>query len=227
MDPVIPAIPGLTYIPDFITQEEHDRLLRYIDAARWSTEWKRRVQPYGESYGSLHSLNAKPIPVWGMELVAQLYREGHTDFLCDQLLVNEYLPGQGISPHVDYNSFDRTVASLSLGSACIMDFEHVETGEKHQLWLEPRSILIMDGEARYQWMHGIAPRKKDVWNGAPFTRGRRVSITFRKSLTPSQTRGPYRTHHVSSVRSRAVAAPKRDASQDHARRSPQPAWRSN
>jgi alkylated DNA repair dioxygenase AlkB len=195
MDPVIPAIEGLRYIPDFLTQDEHDRLLRYIDAARWRTEWKRRIQPYGETYNSVKN---KPMPVWGNELAARLYREDLTPFICDQLLVNEYMPGQGIAPHADYDTFDRTVVSISLGSPLIMDFAHRDTGEKHQIWLEPNSALVMDGEARYRWMHGIAPRKKDQWNGAWFARGRRVSITLRKKLNPV----PYRTFSVSPVRSR-------------------------
>jgi hypothetical protein len=38
----------------------------------------------------------------------------------------------------------------------------------------------MDGEARYLWTHGIAPRRKDAWNGASFKRGHRVSVTFRR-----------------------------------------------
>ena len=41
-------------------------------------------------------------------------------------LVNEYLPGQGIALHLDYQPFDRTVASLSLLSPCVMEFRHAQ-----------------------------------------------------------------------------------------------------
>jgi alkylated DNA repair dioxygenase AlkB len=178
MDPVIPSIPGLTYQTEFLSREEHDQLLSVIDALPWNTQWKRRIQPYGYSYGSS---TGAPMPAWGSAIAERLYVQGLAPFICDQLLVNEYLPGQGIFPHADYQTYDRTVVSISLGSPCIMDFIRNHESERHALWLEPRSVLIMDGEARYQWMHGIAARKKDQWNGTWFQRGRRVSVTLRKS----------------------------------------------
>ena len=46
-----------------------------------------------------------------------------------------------------------------------MDFRHPATGRKEGLLLEPRSLLVLSDEARYEWEHGIAPRKRDVWQG--------------------------------------------------------------
>jgi alkylated DNA repair dioxygenase AlkB len=97
----------------------------------------------------------------------------------DHVLVNEYLPGQGIAPHRDYAPFGRVVASLSLLSPCVMDFRHAPTGRRERLLLEPRSLQVMAEEALYHWEHGIAPRKRDVWHGLPVVRGRRLSVTFR------------------------------------------------
>jgi len=178
MNPDVPAIPGLAYRPEFLTRADEKALLNLIDASPWDTHWQRRIQPYGDSYG--FTASCPPMPQWGIALAERLHAEGLTPFLCDRMLVNEYLPGQGIAPHVDYEPYDRTVASISLGSACVMDFEHVDGTAKHVAWLEPRSVLVMDGEARYRWTHGIAGRKKDAWNGAWFQRGRRISITFRR-----------------------------------------------
>ena len=95
------------------------------------------------------------------------------------MLVNEYLPGQGIALHRDYEPFDRTVVSLSLLSACVMDFRHVKSGRLESLLLEPRSLLVLSDEARYEWEHGIAPRKNDRWEGVTIPRARRLSVTFR------------------------------------------------
>lgn len=176
-DPVTPDIPGLRYEPDFLTLAEEKRLLALIDAAPWDTHWQRRIQPYGGTYGDARGT---PIPDWGRALARRLHRDGFTPFLCDQMLVNEYLPGQGIAPHVDYGDYDRCIVSISLRSACIMDLVHVDGRERHGIWLERRSVLILDGEARSRWKHGIAARKKDSWNGAWFPRGRRVSVTFRR-----------------------------------------------
>jgi alkylated DNA repair dioxygenase AlkB len=105
------------------------------------------------------------------------------------MLVNEYLPGQGIAPHRDYAPFGRTVVSLSLLSPCVMDFRHPRTGRKESLLLEPRSLVVLSDEARYEWEHGIAPRKRDAWRGQPVERGRRLSVTFRFRVTPGTPSG--------------------------------------
>jgi alkylated DNA repair dioxygenase AlkB len=95
------------------------------------------------------------------------------------MLINEYLPGQGITLHRDYTPFDRTVVSISLLSACVMEFRELKTGRQESLLLEPRSLLILSDEARYEWQHGIARRKNDRWHGLRIPRARRLSITFR------------------------------------------------
>ena len=76
------------------------------------------------------------------------------------MLVNEYLPGQGIALHRDYEPFGRTVVSLSLLSPCVMDFRHRPTGRRERLLLEPRSLLVLSDEARYDWEHGIAAARR-------------------------------------------------------------------
>jgi alkylated DNA repair dioxygenase AlkB len=101
------------------------------------------------------------------------------------MLVNEYVPGQGIAPHRDYAPFDRTVVSLSLLTACVMDFKQAESERRESLLLEPRSLLVLTDEARYEWQHGIAPRKSDRWQGRNLPRGRRLSVTFRLLKRPA------------------------------------------
>ena len=98
----------------------------------------------------------------------------------NQLIVNEYQPGQGISPHVDReDQFGETVISLSLGSQITMDFIKKDTREKVSLLLDPRSLVVLSGEARHEWMHGIPGRLSDEVEGERITRTRRVSLTFR------------------------------------------------
>jgi alkylated DNA repair dioxygenase AlkB len=58
----------------------------------------------------------------------------------DQAIINEYQPGQGISPHVDcVPCFGPVVAAISLGSDCVMDFTHPEDGTKVAVHLTPGS----------------------------------------------------------------------------------------
>lgn len=56
--------------------------------------------------------------------------------------------------------------------------------QKIDVLLPARSLLIMTGEARYAWTHGICPRHNDIIKTESGTttqeRGTRVSFTFRK-----------------------------------------------
>ena len=84
----------------------------------------------------------------------------------DQIIINEYQSGQGISAHIDCVScFEETIASLSLGSPCIMEFSHTRTQQKIPLLLEPRSLIILSGDARYHWQHALPVRKTDRHEG--------------------------------------------------------------
>jgi hypothetical protein len=173
-----PVIRGLSYLRDYIAKNEEQKLVTAIDAEPWDETWDRRRQPYGASYGRGKS-DVRPIPAWGLALVERLRTEGVGGRRFDQMLVNEYTPGQGISFHRDYDPFDRTVVSLSLLSPCLMEFRRVSDGRRESMLLEPRSLLILEDEARYEWEHGIARRKSDRWAGAVLPRRRRLSVTFR------------------------------------------------
>jgi len=171
-------VDGLTYHADFLTEEEEEVLLEQVDARVWNETLSRRTQHYGYVYqykkgGRLEETT--PLPEEWEWLVERI------QLVCDepvnQILVNEYLPGQGISAHTDAGTFGETVVSVSLGSVCVMDFTRGE--EKQSVVLDARSAVVLQGEARWGWKHGIAGRKSDVVDGVRKTRGRRVSLTFR------------------------------------------------
>ncbi|WP_423918650.1 alpha-ketoglutarate-dependent dioxygenase AlkB [Candidatus Poriferisodalis sp.] len=107
----------------------------------------------------------------------------------EQAIINEYLPGQGIAPHIDRDCFGPVVATVSLGSAVNMDFHCDATGDDYVERLEPRSLLLMHGDARSGWRHGIAKRQTDNWSGQKIQRHRRVSITFRTITEPVRAVG--------------------------------------
>jgi alkylated DNA repair dioxygenase AlkB len=87
----------------------------------------------------------------------------------DQVIINEYQLGQGISAHIDcVPCFADTIASLSLGSPCVMDFAHSKTGEKSSLLLEPYSLLVLSGDARYVWQHAMLHGKRIVTTDRSF-----------------------------------------------------------
>ena len=181
-------IEGLMYIPDFITREEHTFLWQSINAEKWLDDLKRRVQHYGYKYDYKsrfidYRMKIGNLPNWSMQLAnrfqdADLMRESP-----DQLIVNEYLPGQGIANHIDCEPcFGDTIISVSLGSACVMDFINKYSREKIEVLLEPRSAVILRREARHEWSHGIASRKTDIFANTKIERKTRISLTFRNII---------------------------------------------
>ncbi len=182
------SIPDLTCIPHYITPFEETNLLRIIDNQPWMTDLKRRVQHYGYRYDykarrATEDLKIGELPEWLKSYTEALSDNSLFDAPPDQVIINEYLPGQGISPHIDcVPCFGEKIASLSLGSACIMKFTNTQTHEKIPLLLEPCSLIILSGDARYTWQHGIPARKTDNYHGMKFSRNRRVSLTFRNML---------------------------------------------
>jgi alkylated DNA repair dioxygenase AlkB len=184
----IPIILGLKYIPDYITENEQAELLELIDRQIWMETLKRRVQHYGYKYdykkrGLDSSLYLGSLPNWILKIADKLYESKLTEKITDQVIINEYMPVQGIADHIDCPScFDKTIISLSLGSTCVMNFTHVKTLEKIPILLYPKSLIILQEDARYEWKHGIAPRKKDKYAGQDFIRTRRVSMTFRNII---------------------------------------------
>src|SRR5205814_10221781 len=120
-----------------------------------------------------------PLPEFAIEVARLLQEHRLIDEVPDQLIVNEYEPGQGITAHVDcLPCFKNTIVTVSLGSVYEMDFISVATGEKISTPLELGSALVMRDEARSRWMHRIKARMSD--HG--IRRDRRVSLTFRNVI---------------------------------------------
>lgn len=188
METLTVQIPGLCYVPGYLEPEAQEALLATVDAQPWLADLRRRVQHYGYHYDYTRkqldaSLFLGPLPAWAAELARHLHADGHCTAVPDQLIVNEYLPGQGIASHVDcVPCFGDTVISLSLGGPCVMDLTHVRERTAVSLLLEPGSLLVLQGAARYQWKHGIAARKLDLYGDRSIPRRRRVSLTFRTAI---------------------------------------------
>jgi alkylated DNA repair dioxygenase AlkB len=182
------VIAGLQYLPHFVTEPEETALLAAVDAAPWLADLKRRVQHYGYRYDYAArkvepSMYLGPLPAWAQPLAARLVAEKHMPAVADQLIVNEYVPGQGIYAHVDcVPCFGPVVCSLTLGSQCEMELTEAAGDGVVKLLVERGSLLVLADEARYKWRHGIRGRKSDTLNGGVIPRGRRVSLTFRTIL---------------------------------------------
>jgi alkylated DNA repair dioxygenase AlkB len=103
------------------------------------------------------------------------------------MVANDYRPGSGIFAHVDQAVLGDIVASVSLGSTCVMRFSHGASEQVEELLLEPRSVLVLSGEARWAWQHEIPARTVDTWENEETARSRRVSLTFRVITSSSES----------------------------------------
>ena len=132
------------------------------------------------------SMAIGPLPDFAILVAEGLIEVGFIEKLPDQLIVNEYEPGQGITPHVDcVPCFENRIVTVSLGSDCEMEFiSKTDRSEHKALLLERGSALLLHEEARYDWMHCIRARRSD--HGA--RRDRRVSLTFRNVILESRTK---------------------------------------
>lgn len=114
----------------------------------------------------------------------------------------------GLSPHIDtHSAFEGLIFSLSLAGPCIMEFRKYNTGvwlekptsnsdvdnnqisEKSSnfirkaIYLPPRSMLLLSGEARYAWHHYIPHHKVRFVNTCVYSV---TSCTNYKNLCRSQ-----------------------------------------
>ncbi|WJR79448.1 alpha-ketoglutarate-dependent dioxygenase AlkB [Bradyrhizobium sp. NP1] len=177
-DDQTPVPQGLRTTPDFISRTAEKELIARIAELPLAPfqfgafEGKRRVKSFGFRYDYTlqRMLEAEPIPDW-LEEVARRVADfgGLPDDSVRQILCTEYEIGAGIGWHRDKPHFDK-VFGLSLGAPCRFRFRRRDGAKWQRFTLdaEPRSLYLMDGEARRVWEHSIPP-----------VEARRYSITFR------------------------------------------------
>lgn len=163
-------INGLTYLDDFLTVEEEKQLLEKINSFEWSNKLSRKTQHYGYLYDYSNPKKEKTTPI--PDCFDSIINKLNTIYNIhpDQLIINEYKPGQFISPHIDnIQLFEDNIASISLGSECTIQF--INQNDIYKIVAERRSIIILSGDSRYNYTHEIIKNSNS---------GIRVSLTFRK-----------------------------------------------
>lgn len=210
---------GLLLLPNFVNEAEEAALLQAVsDEGTGITNTEdtlkhRHVKHFG--YEFLYGTNnvdpeqplEQPIPAACDFLWKRLGSSEIPEFATpDQMTVNAYAPGQGIPPHVDtHSAFVGPILSLSLQSDVVMDFRR--NNELVHVMLPRRSLLVMSGESRYDWTHGIKPKHIDViptTSGSLTTqvRSKRTSLTFRRLR-----RGPCNCNYPTLCDTRQTTAP--------------------
>uniref|UniRef100_A0A8C9PR45 AlkB homolog 7 n=1 Tax=Spermophilus dauricus TaxID=99837 RepID=A0A8C9PR45_SPEDA len=100
-----------------------------------------------------------------------------------------------IKPHVDSVKFcGATIAGLSLLSPSVMRLVHTqEPGQWLELLLEPGSLYILRGSARYDFSHEILRDEESFFGDRRIPRSRRISVICRslpEGLGPGQPGQP-------------------------------------
>jgi alkylated DNA repair dioxygenase AlkB len=174
-----PGLPGLTLAHTVVGPAEEAALIAGIDAAglapfRYKQGWtgKRLTASFGWSYdfdtGGLDPTQA--LPAWLLPLRERAARfAGVAPKEFAQALLIRYDPGAGIGWHRDRPIFEH-VLGISLGAPATLRFRKRRPGgfDRTSVFLAPRSIYHLTGEARHTWEHSIPPLPERRW-----------SITFR------------------------------------------------
>lgn len=183
--PLAPVFPeGFSYFEDFLSIEEEQKLLEIVTATAvhpfifQGYIANRKVASFGFDYNFTNRKLAKgkEIPVefgFLIEKVAAKIAMSTSDFA--ELLVTEYPPESVINWHRDAPPFD-IIVGISLISDCIFRLrpqEKIKQTRKNVISfpVKRRSLYIMQGEARTDWQHSIAPVKNT-----------RYSVTLRTIL---------------------------------------------
>lgn len=169
---------GFRYRDEIVTEEEQSGLLACLaglDLRPFEFHGhvgNRRVVSFGLKYDFERRAvePADAIPEFVEELLGRAAGFAGVDpGAFRQVGVNEYRAGAGIGWHKDKREFG-IVVGVSLGSSATMRFRRAEGGGWRRVshTVRPRSIYLLDGEARREWEHSVPP-----------VSGLRYSITFR------------------------------------------------
>jgi len=169
---------GFHLTPDFLSSREEENLLKLI--AGWSLKrismrggfLRRRILCFGTDFGPnfIRLRDAPPIPrsLAGLRERCAALGNYRTAALT-QAIVQMYPAGAGIGWHRDAPELGPVVIGVSLGSSALLRFApQRDSPEVVNFAVPARSVYVMTGEARYQWLHSLAAVKSA-----------RVSITFR------------------------------------------------
>jgi alkylated DNA repair dioxygenase AlkB len=143
-------------------------------------------------------ITAPPIPPDFHDLMERFFKEGiyNPGAPPEYCIVNEYKAAHGISAHVENFTFGEPVCSLTLHDGDHMRFHELEaahdgsvrsgksrlakrTGRKVDVWLPPRSLAVLRGDARYKWQHEIVRSRTGRLPCRPGEEWKRTSLTFR------------------------------------------------
>ena len=167
------SIYALLLLPKTIV---NSRQINSVPRPRWTHLSHRRLQTWPSALTKTNTLIAAPLPAWlASPIICPRFEE--LGLFRDaphggpnHILINEYRPGQGIMPHEDGPAYHPLVATVSLGSATVLDL-YAKTDDdgngggarrpRHRVLQERRSLLVTRGALYREFLHGIAETSRD------------------------------------------------------------------
>ena len=110
---MIPNTSTVYYIPNYISQKDHDIILNsliYEDKEGWNELTSRSVKKYGGDVTSVGLENKQELPSYLQPLAQKVYDDFIVSMMPNHMLINAYGPGDGIMPHTDGPAYHPEVA---------------------------------------------------------------------------------------------------------------------
>lgn len=180
-------ISGLRYIDDWINKEEANELYNILSTLNWISVGNSKNSRVAAHYGYYYNYDrsgltkAPPIPERLLEILIPQSKFDFNNIHIDrsrfnQLIINQYLPGQKIAPHIDHTKyFDDIIVCITLMNddaviPIIFQKYFNNTTEQRLVNAKNRSMYLMSGDARWNWKHSLINKSNTV----------RWSFTFRE-----------------------------------------------
>lgn len=163
-------IPGAFLRENFITVKEERSLIKMFDNSEWLLNSMYRYQEFKDE-----------LPEWANVVINRLLSWEIIDFTPNNMVIRDFAPGQGISPICEDDTlYSDGIIIILLGCSVPMLFEACENKRaKKEIYVPKCSVLSLFDKARYQWRHGLSPRKADK----KVRRERILTINFKKRIS--------------------------------------------
>jgi alkylated DNA repair protein (DNA oxidative demethylase) len=195
------ALPGLTYLPGYVTDEaavlaDIARITAAAPFRQMSTPGGKPMSVFmsncgavgwitdrrGYRYSPTDPLTGAPWPAmpagWSALAKAAAAAAGFDGFAPDACLINRYVPGAKMTLHQDRDETDFTapIVSVSLGLPAVFLWGGAKRTDKPaRVPLHAGDVVVWGGAARLHF-HGILPLKPGL-----HTDQTRLNLTFRKT----------------------------------------------
>ena len=177
---------GFVYAANFLSSDEENELIAAFDRLTFQPfefhgyTAKREIIEYGFHYDFEGRSTSEAAPVPAYLLPARAKAGAFAEVPAEDLveaIITRYPPGAPIGWHRDVPQFE-IVIGISLASSCRMRLKPLrENGNITSVILEPGSIYVMRGPARWNYQHSI-----------PAVEQLRYSVTFRSLRAKRQSK---------------------------------------